>query len=287
MEVDLLTPAPEGAVQTPTDGALPTDGEKTGIDTGKGSDEPEKSLEIIQLEKNLGRTINALKNLQAENAKLKEAGKDAGKAGDPSKDGKGDEHPALKGLGEPDEEGLIYDPKTKMRVTPEYLVDRYETNQKLEELAGKREKDDLNRCEAQVDQARNAVLEHVAGHLLSKREEMFPDLKDEQARRVDRVMFTIFDEMIAEKLDGKKLEEAEPSLILDTAKDTMKELSQVFGVFGAKQIQSNQDYLKRFPLKPDGQPGVHPPKPLHQMTRKEREQAGEYAARMAEQMLES
>jgi len=251
-DVEVAETAPE--VETPAEDGEAPEPQSTEQAEGKPAKDWHKEFQ---------RTTQALANLQKENARLKaeRESKDvdvSAKLKHSIPDGlpkEVAEHPALKGLTvDVNEDGEPFAKVGSRWVHVEDVIDRYEDKQTLTQLKelvqGEREAKAEAEQNAQIQKAWEAVAATVQGNVTEMREQAFPNLPKEYAPLVDKYVLQQADVIIGqipvEQLTGEVIENA--------AKQAFEEAKLLFGIYGSKQLEHNQQKPQQ--IKPGGAAGV-------------------------------
>jgi hypothetical protein len=276
----------------------------------EGGDKPAESSDVKlseNLQKELDRRTKALKNLQAENARLKEGKggeKPAEKPAEVTTQTKVDtpadlsdpmKHPALKGLKPGEEDGTVI--FRGAEVPAEFVIGLHEEREamqseinglkgmqtQIDALKGLIDGDQTARSQAQLEQAQGALFEAAQTAVVEMREQALPNLPKELTARVDKNILRDTDEYLTAALESGK--ELSADLVAECARQALSDAKTLFGIFGAKQVDGNSRYASEHPVKPDGQPGTH--KPAEPQTHAEKLRDREERSRMAESKAEA
>jgi hypothetical protein len=175
---------------------------------------------------------------------------------------------------EPDEEGLV--DFAGMRLTPELaerltraeqLADRLE---RLEGDLGQRAEEELF---SEMAELANAYEENTGRAVIELRRQIIP-LEGEAEQVADEVLLALVNQDLARatREDGLTILDLTPERIHEFGLKAVDRLYRAFGIFGAEQLQSNQQYRETHrAVRPGGSPAVQPPKGWKQMTPAERE----------------
>jgi hypothetical protein len=175
---------------------------------------------------------------------------------------------------EPNEEGLV--DFAGMRLTPEMaerltraeqLADRLE---RLEGDLGQRAEEELFSEMAELASAFEA---NTGRAVIELRRQIIP-LEGEAEQVADEVLLALVNQDLARatREEGLTILDLTPEKIHEFGLKAVDRLYRAFGVFGAKQLQSNQQYRETHrAVRPGGSPAVQPPKGWKQMTPAERE----------------
>lgn len=233
---------------------------------------------LIEQNKALATELEAMR-VEPDDGSLKRLGEDRG-AGLPSEVA---EHPAIKGA-EFDEDGKVL--YQGVPVTPEFAIRQFEMEKELGDLKGWiRQQMELGReaeHEARKQVVQEQLYEAVVSDIREKRAAAFPNLDERQADRVDRQILVLADDYVTRAINEG--EEYSAELIDSATSMALRDLKETFGIFGARQLEDNQQYAEKNKIKPTGMPGVKPPKSVDKMTKAERETFADRAAKAAEAM---
>ena len=252
----------------------------------------------IDYQKEYLRTIKALSNLQAENAKIKaERAQSSGEEVDvsawvqqpiPQVDAKLANHPALKGLVITEDvdgtqcveiDGKLYAAESVAR---QWDISSNAARHAWEEREAERQKQEVEAKEkaaydAKVEEGKADLAAAVIGSVQAMRAEAFPQLQGEDAELVDADLQTKARILIGQALQEsgasdivdfivKNGEEATSKLIHDATQYAFEHNKRLFSIFGNKQFEDNQKFKEAGIVKPEGAPGTPKSKSMWQMT---------------------
>jgi hypothetical protein len=268
-----VAPVETAPTQTETEGA----GGQGVNDTAKTDGNAQAAAETspseseLKLQKELDRRTKALANMQKERDILKQqlestAQKETGKSEPAAK--ADDVHPALKdAYGNPleeDEEGRVWDPRTRSYLPPGLLIERYESEQgrsvleqriaSLENSIAERQRNETEaQHEARIRAERDGLVTTIRSAITDESKNLFKGVDDRLMSKINSRIETGFFQLVNEaEADGTEITGAVMSkLIKQAAKDEFDYTSM--GV--QRQAAGNQNYRENYPVKTGGQAG--------------------------------
>jgi hypothetical protein len=159
-------------------------------------------------------------------------------------------------------------------LSPKAVAELVARDERLAALEGRFASLDEAEEAAKEREVFQGVYQAVQASVIETRSELFPDLektevtiageKVKASSVVDDYLLRTTDSLISQAVDGDpyKITEEIVAKAIDSAKEQAKVL---FGVFGAKQLETNQTYSENHKVKPDGTAATKtPPKPSSQ-----------------------
>ncbi len=265
-------PAPADPSPKPSEGSDPTPKDNAGGDPKQDpTPKPRNNPEV-------GRMIGIIKNLQAENAKLKE-----GKTGEPATVDNPLDHPALKGLKTNDDGEVLYHGAW---VPPEYAIKHAETESRLADLEDKFKGKESDEAANKLAGAHQKLYAAISDSITESRKDAFPDITDAaEADDIDELIAMHVDKYLEAKLaDGEELSEV---LISESISKAIERITARFGRYGVKQFIKNTEHREANPTKPKGSPGTEAEKNYLQernLSKQDRRKNQEERTRLAESM---
>ena len=267
--------APEGAGEPVA--SPPTEGPEAGAPDGASeSDDPLAALKAKaklsdSLQKELRRLHGVLKATKEQNQRLRAQAK----AEAPVAEQPAPEQPEPSTEAEPPAESALVE-FAGMHLSPEVAerLKRAETlAARLEQLEGEASRRDEEALASEIRGVAEAYETNTERAVVELRRQVIP-LEGEAEEVADEVLLALVNKDLARAArdEGLTVFDLTPEKIHEFGLRAVDRLHKAFSVFGAKQLESNQQYRETHrAVRPGGSPAVQPPKGWKQMTPAERE----------------
>jgi hypothetical protein len=236
---------------------------KQDVSTDTPANEPEKIEIPDKATTEWGRVTKALKNLQEENARLKESQttREPEPKPEPKTQTRGseDDHPALRGIYLDENDQALIDGEY---MTRRQIIREYERDASIADLKAWRDgrvtADEQAKQEVIVSNLRQELQESISSNVIELSAKMFPDVPADQSELLNEQLFSTLDTILAKKTaDGVELS---PEMLTDSIAETFTKFRALFGVVGSAQLKDNEQFNTNHPVKPGGTPGQELPK---------------------------
>ena len=243
--------ADEQVVTTTADTAeQPAD---TGQTPAEGVQETQENTQQMQSDKEKARIKNALSNLQKRNEELK------------AKLSAYEQPSETKDL-VPDEDGTV---EFKGANVPADLAkELMDLRAAVSEVATTSNQKEISQIDQQIAEAEQSFQQAFIGDVVSARKSAFPNIPDEQAQFVDKLMVMSANQKVGEQTSaGVDLFDIDFSGVISSV---LSDFKSTVGSLAEQQIADNNNYRQTSAPKSNGMGGVTAPKPVSQMSRQER-----------------
>ena len=244
--------ADEQVVTTTTDTAeQPADQTDVPVQTTEEGNEAQ--VQQAQADKEKVRIKNALSNLQKERDELR------------AKVSQYEQSISSQEL-EPDEDGTVA--FKGANVPAELAKELQDLRATVGQIAASTGQKDISQIDAQIAEAEQSFQQAFVSDVQSARKSAFPNIPDEKASFIDKVMIMSANEKVGEqRAAGTELFDID---FAQTIQSVLNDFKSTFGSLVEQQMNDNENYRQTSAPKSNGIGGITQPKPVSQMNRQER-----------------
>jgi len=167
---------------------------------------------------------------------------------------------------EPDEDGTVA--FKGANIPSDLAKELMDLRATVGELASTTSQKEVSQIESQIATAEQALDEAFTSDILTARKQVFPDIPDDKAQAIDRMMVMLAREKVGEQISaGTELFDVD---FTQTIQSVLNDFKSTFGTLGAQQMAGNESYRQNSAPKSNGMGGTQAPIAYKDMTRTQR-----------------